>query len=82
MFASTSRKENDGLRAFYNISLLIPKLGKSRPIEEQLILSAVEVLKIVLHQPTFDILKKNLYEQQHTQFKDIDEMSLNVESSL
>lgn len=51
MFASTSQR-NDGLRASYNISLLIAKSGKPHTIGEQLILPAAEeVLKTVLHKP-------------------------------
>ncbi|CAH1980618.1 unnamed protein product [Acanthoscelides obtectus] len=58
MFASTSQRNDDGLRASYNISLLIAKSGKPHTIGEKLILPAVEeVLKTVLHKPASDIIK-------------------------
>ncbi|GBP37507.1 Protein FAM200B [Eumeta japonica] len=61
MFSSTSESNDDGLRASYNISLLIAKSGKPPTIGEQLILPAVEVvLKTVLHKFSFDILKRIL----------------------
>ncbi|CAH1957660.1 unnamed protein product [Acanthoscelides obtectus] len=59
MFASTSQRNDDGLRASYNISLLIAKSGKPHTIGEKLILPAVEeVLKTVLHKPVSDIIKR------------------------
>ncbi|CAH1995169.1 unnamed protein product, partial [Acanthoscelides obtectus] len=59
MLASTSQTNHDGLRASYNISLLIAKSGKPHTIGEELILPAVEeVLKTVLHKPTSDIIKQ------------------------
>ncbi|GBP24081.1 Protein ZBED8 [Eumeta japonica] len=42
IFSSTSESYDDGLRASYNISLLIAKSGKPHTIGEQLILPAVE----------------------------------------
>ncbi|GBP52560.1 Protein FAM200B [Eumeta japonica] len=42
MFSSTSESNDDGLRASYNISLLIAKSGQPHIIGEQLILPAVE----------------------------------------
>ena len=42
MLASTSQRNDDGLRASYNISLLIAKSGKPHTIGEELILPAVE----------------------------------------
>ncbi|KAJ8937096.1 hypothetical protein NQ318_011491 [Aromia moschata] len=64
MFASTSQRDDDGLRAAclrasYNISLLIAKSGKPHTIGEKLILPAIEeVLKTVLHKPASDIIKR------------------------
>ncbi|CAH1990456.1 unnamed protein product, partial [Acanthoscelides obtectus] len=59
MFASTSQRYDDGLRASYNISLLIAKSGKPHTIGEKLILPAVEeVLKTVLHKPASHIIKR------------------------
>ncbi|KAJ8942267.1 hypothetical protein NQ318_008011 [Aromia moschata] len=36
MFASTSQRDDDGLRAYYNISLLIAKSGKPHIIGEKI----------------------------------------------
>lgn len=82
MFASTSESNDDGLRASYNISLLIAKSGKPHTIGEQLILPAVEeVLKTVLHKSSFDILKR-IPLSNNTVQRRIDEMSSDVESFL
>ncbi|XP_067417820.1 SCAN domain-containing protein 3-like [Emydura macquarii macquarii] len=82
MFASTSKTDDDGLLASYNISLLIAKSGKPHTIGEQLILPAVEeVLKTVLHKPAYDILKK-IPLSDNTVQRRIDEMSHDVESFL
>ncbi|KAJ7305000.1 hypothetical protein JRQ81_010750 [Phrynocephalus forsythii] len=80
MFASTSKRDFDGLQASYNISQLIAKSGKCHAIKEELILPAVkEVLKAVLHKPAYDILKRislcNNRVQRHS-----DEMSHDAES--
>ena len=57
VFASTSQREDDGLRASYNISLLIAKSGKPHTIGETLIIPAIEeVLKNLLHKPAADII--------------------------
>ncbi|CAH1989752.1 unnamed protein product [Acanthoscelides obtectus] len=78
MFASTSQRNDDGLRASYNISLLIAKSGKPHTIGEKLILPAVEeVLKTVLHKPASDIIKSNNIVERR-----IDEMSSDIESFL
>lgn len=81
MFASTSESNDDGLRASYNISLLIAKSGKPHTIGEQLILPAVEeVLKTVLHKSSFDILKR-IPLSNNTVQRRIDEMSSDIERS-
>lgn len=50
MFLTTSKQDDDGLRASYNISLLIAKSGKPHTIGEELILPAInEVIKTILH---------------------------------
>ncbi|CAH2019737.1 unnamed protein product [Acanthoscelides obtectus] len=75
MFASTSQRNDDGLRASCNISLLIAKSGKPHTIGEKLILPAVEeVLKTVLHKPASDIIKTIPLSNN------IDEMSSDIES--
>lgn len=82
MFASTSQSNDDGLRASYNISLLIAKSGKPHTIGEHLILPAVEeVLKTVLHKPAFDVLKR-IPLSNNTVQRRIDEMSSDIESFL
>ncbi|CAH1980084.1 unnamed protein product [Acanthoscelides obtectus] len=82
MFASTSQRNDDGLRATYNISLLIAKSGKPHTIGEKLILPAVEeVLKTVLHKPASDIIKR-IPLSNNTVERRIDEMSSDIESFL
>ncbi|CAH2013861.1 unnamed protein product [Acanthoscelides obtectus] len=82
MFASTSQRNDDGLRASYNISLLIAKSGKPHTIGEKLILPAVEeVLKTVLHKPASDIIKR-IPLSNNTVERCIDEMSSDIESFL
>ncbi|GBP82760.1 Protein ZBED8 [Eumeta japonica] len=79
MFASTSQSNDDGLRASYNISLLIAKSGKPHTIGEQLILPAVEeVLKTVLHKSPFDVLKR-IPLSNNTVQRRIDEMRSDIE---
>ncbi|GBP71622.1 SCAN domain-containing protein 3 [Eumeta japonica] len=79
MFASTSQSNDDGLRASYNISLLIAKSGKPHTIGEQLILLAVEeVLKTVFHKSPFDVLKR-IPLSKNTVQRRIDEMSSDIE---
>ncbi|CAH2012916.1 unnamed protein product [Acanthoscelides obtectus] len=82
MFASTSQRNDDGLRASYNNSLLIAKSGKPHTIGEKLILSAVEeVLKTVLHKPASDIIKR-IPLSNNTVERRIDEMSSDIENFL
>ncbi|GBP59970.1 SCAN domain-containing protein 3 [Eumeta japonica] len=82
MFSSTSESNDNGLRASYNISLLIAKSGKPHTIGEQLILLAVEeVLKSVLHKSSSDILKR-IPLNNNTVQRRTDEMSSDVESFL
>ncbi|CAH2016533.1 unnamed protein product [Acanthoscelides obtectus] len=82
MFASTSQRNDDGLRASYNISLLIAKSRKPHTIGDKLILPAVEeVLKTVLHKPVSDIIKR-IPLSNNTIDRRIDEMSSDIESFL
>ena len=58
MFTSSSKNSDDGLKASYNISLLIAKTGKLHTIGEELILPAVkEVIKTVLHKSPEQVIK-------------------------
>jgi len=80
MFASTSERNDDGLVASYNISLLIMKSGEPHTIGEQLILPPIEdVLKTVLRKSLFDILKK-ISLSNNTVQRRFDEISPDIES--
>ena len=58
MFTSSLKNSDDGLKASYNISLLIVKAGKPHTIGEELILPAVkEVIKTVLHKSPEQVIK-------------------------
>ncbi|GBP29531.1 Protein FAM200B [Eumeta japonica] len=72
MFASTSQSNDDGLRASYNISLLIAKSGKPHTIGEQLILPAVEEVECIdedIH--TYSQHLSALHDDFKTRFEDI-----------
>lgn len=79
LFASCSKHDN-GLRASYNISLLIAKAGKPHTIGEELVMLAViKVIETVLHYKTpSDIIKKNLLSNNTVQRR-INEMAKDVE---
>jgi hypothetical protein len=82
MFSTTSKQDDDGLRASYNISLLIAKSGKSHTIGEELILPAInEVINTMLNKPAFDIIKK-IPLSNNTVQRRIDEMAQSVEELL
>ncbi|GFX38231.1 protein ZBED8 [Trichonephila clavipes] len=82
MFPSTLERDDNGLQASYNISLLIEKSGKSHTIGEELILPAVEeVLKTVIPKSASDIIRR-IPLSNNTVQRRIDEMSQDVESFL
>ncbi|KRX13164.1 Zinc finger MYM-type protein 6 [Trichinella nelsoni] len=83
VFSSAAQQvESDGMKASYNISLLIAKTGKPHTIDEELILPAVsEVLHTVLHKPATDIIKKIPLSNTTVQRR-IDEMPTDVEDTL
>lgn len=82
MIRNVSQQTTDGLRASYNISLLIAKSGKPHTIGEELILPAVsEVLRTVLHKSPHDIIKMIPLSNNSVQRR-IDEMADNVEDTL
>jgi hypothetical protein len=82
MLCNASKHITDGLRASYNISLLIAKSGKPHTIGEELILPAVsEVLSTVLHKPPYDTIKIIPLSNTSVQRR-IDEMAENVEDIL
>ncbi|XP_053159163.1 LOW QUALITY PROTEIN: protein ZBED8 [Hemicordylus capensis] len=81
IFSTASKQGNDGLRASYNIALLIAKSGKPHTIGEELIIPAIkEVLQTVLHKSPTDIVKKIPLSNDTVQR--IDEMAENIENSL
>lgn len=82
LFPTTSERDDDGLHASYNISLLIAKSGKPHTIGEELILPAVsEVIRTVLHKPASDIIRR-IPLSNNTVQRRIDEMAQDVENSL
>lgn len=82
IIATTSEWDDDGLRAFCNISLLIAKSRKPHTIGEELILPAVnEVICTVLYKPAFDVLKRIPLSNNIVQRR-IDEMAQCVKISL
>lgn len=82
MFASTSQQSSDGLRASYNISLLIARSGKPHTIGEELILPAVsEVLRTVVHKSPEQIIKAIPLSDNSVQRR-VDEMAENIEDTL
>ncbi|KFD54718.1 LOW QUALITY PROTEIN: hypothetical protein M514_04418 [Trichuris suis] len=82
MLSSTSGVEDDGLRASYNISLLIAKSGKAHTIGEELLLPVVsEVLDTVLHRQSADAILKIPLSNDTVQCR-IDEMAKDVEDAL
>ena len=82
MFTSSSKNSDDGLKASYNISLLIAKAGKSHTIGEELILPAVkEVIKTVLHTSPEQVIKSILLSDNSVQQR-VDKMAENVEETL
>lgn len=82
IFASTLQQSTDGLRASYNISLLIARSGKPHTIGEELILPAVrEVLHTVVHKSPDQIIKAIPLSDNSVQRR-IDEMAENIEETL
>ncbi|KAJ0180959.1 hypothetical protein K1T71_003044 [Dendrolimus kikuchii] len=59
LISVAAKQDEDGLRASYNISLLISQKGKPRNIGEEFIFPAIkEVITTVLHKPATDITRK------------------------
>ena len=82
MFTSSSKNSDDGLKASYNISLLIAKAGKPHTIGEELILPAVkEVIKTVLHKSPEQVIKLIRLSDNSVQRR-VDKMAENVEETL
>ena len=82
MFTFSSKNSDDGLKASYNISLLIAKAGKPHTIGEELILPAVkEVIKTVLHKSPEQVIKSIPLSDNSVQRR-VDKMAENVEEIL
>ena len=82
MFTSSSKNSDDGLKASYNISLLIAKADKPHTIGEGLILPAVkEVIKTVLHKSPEQVIKSIPLSDNSVQRR-VDKMAENVEETL
>uniref|UniRef100_A0A5S6Q8R8 DUF4371 domain-containing protein n=1 Tax=Trichuris muris TaxID=70415 RepID=A0A5S6Q8R8_TRIMR len=81
ILSSGSRRNTGGLRASYNISLLMAKCGKPHAIGEEQILPAVsEVLRTVVRIPANKIIKQ-IPLSNNTVQRRIDEMSADVDES-
>ena len=82
IFTSSSKNSDDGLKASYNISLLIAKAGKPHTIGEELILPAVkEVIKTVLHKSPEQVIKTIPLSDNSVQRR-VDKMAENVQETL
>ncbi|XP_040581140.1 zinc finger BED domain-containing protein 5-like [Lepeophtheirus salmonis] len=82
MCSSTSEQSTDGLRASYNIALIIARSGKPHTIGEELILPAVrEVVHTVVHK-SLDQIMKSISLSINSVQRRIDEMAENVEDKL
>ena len=82
MFTSSSKNSDDGLKASYNISLLIAKAGKPHTIGEEPILPLVKkVIKTVWHKSPEQIIKSILLSDNSVQRR-VDKMAENVEDTL
>ena len=81
-FTSSSKNSEDGLKASYNISLLIAKSGKPHTIGEELILPAVkEVIKTVLHKSPEQVIKSIPVSDNSVQ-RGVDKMAENFGETL
>ena len=82
MFISSSKNSDDGLKASYNISLLIAKAGKPHTIGEELILPAVKVvIKTVLHKSPEQVIESISLSDNSVQRR-VDKMAENVDETL
>ncbi|GBP91754.1 SCAN domain-containing protein 3 [Eumeta japonica] len=82
LFSLSVKQDDDGLRASYNISLLIAQTDKPHTTGETLILPAIkEVITTVLHKPVADVIRKIPLTNSSVQIRS-DEMAENIEESL
>ena len=82
MFTSSSKNADDGQKASYNISVLIAKASKPHNFGEELILPAVkEVIKIVLHKSSEQVMK-SIHLSDNSVQRRFDKKAENVEETL
>ncbi|KAI6648347.1 SCAN domain-containing protein 3-like [Oopsacas minuta] len=82
MINKITTKNDDGLVASYNISLLIAKCGKPRTIGEKLILPAIrEVISTVIHQDASSVVR-SIPLSNNSVSRKIEELAIDVEQQL
>ena len=82
MINKIATKNDDGLVASYNISLLIAKCGKPHTIGEKLILPAIRVvISTVMHQDASSVVR-SIPLSNNSVSRRIDELAVDVEQQL
>ena len=81
MFTPSSKNSDDGLKASYNISLLIAKAGKPHTIGELILPAVKEIIKTVLHKSPEQVIKSIPLSNNSVQRRG-DKMAENVEETL
>ncbi|XP_076804504.1 SCAN domain-containing protein 3-like [Clavelina lepadiformis] len=83
MYSNLSHTSNDGLRASYNLSLMLARKGKPHTIGEALILPSVkEVLDTILHHKASSTVIKSIPLSNNTVQRRVDEKATDIEDSL
>ena len=83
MFSNLLQKSNDGLLAFYSLSLIIARKSKPHTIGEDLILPSLkEVLETILHHKTSSAVIKSILLSYNMVQRRVDEMATNIEDRL
>ncbi len=83
MTSNHPQQGDDGLRASFNISMLIAKAGKPHTIGDSLIMPAVcEVLNTVVHRNAPEEVIKSIPLSNNSVWRRIDEMADDVEDKL
>ena len=81
MFTSSSKNSDDGLKASYNISLLIVKAGKPHTTGELILPAVKKVIKIVLYKSPEQVIKSIPLSNNSVQRR-VDKMAENVKETL
>ena len=81
MFTSSSTNSGDGLKASYNISLLIAKADKPHTIGELILPAVKEVIKTVLYKSPEQVIQSIPLSDNSVQRR-VDKMAENVEETL